>query len=156
MAFYDMFERLCSERGITPTQVARDTGLTQQTVSHWKTRGSVPKARTIQKLADYFGVSVYKLLDERDEDIFMAAEIGLIEENFKQGYRFTDDEVIIVRLYHSMNNYGKERATEHLLELSWVPRYQATTAPESTPASQEGKDTTPSSDVPQRPQEDET
>lgn len=62
MAFYTIFEQLCSERGITPTQVARDNGLTQQTVSHWKTRGSTPKAETVQKLADYFNVSVDYLL----------------------------------------------------------------------------------------------
>ena len=62
MAFYTIFEQLCNERGITPTQVARDNGLTQQTVSHWKTRGSTPKAETVQKLADYFNVSVDYLL----------------------------------------------------------------------------------------------
>ncbi|MEY8420998.1 helix-turn-helix transcriptional regulator [Oscillospiraceae bacterium 44-5] len=64
MAFYDIFERLCDEKGVTPTQVARDNGLTQQTVSHWKTRGSTPKADTVQKLADYFEVSVDYLLKQ--------------------------------------------------------------------------------------------
>lgn len=62
MAFYEVFESLCKERGISPTRAARDNGLKQQSVSSWKTRGSTPKAETVQKLADYFGVSVDYLL----------------------------------------------------------------------------------------------
>lgn len=74
MAFYAIFEQLCNERGITPTQVARDNGLTQQTVSHWKTRGSTPKAETVQKLADYFNVSVDYLLGTEKEKAPITAD----------------------------------------------------------------------------------
>ena len=62
MAFYEIFEFLCKERGVSPTRAARDNGLKQQSVSSWKKRGSTPKAETVQKLADYFGVSVDYLL----------------------------------------------------------------------------------------------
>lgn len=55
--FYDRFELLCKNKGMTPTAVARENGITQQAVSLWKQRGSTPNANTIKTLADYFGVS---------------------------------------------------------------------------------------------------
>jgi len=57
-----MFEQLCKEKGITPTQAARENDITQQAVSLWKRRGSIPKVETLQKLADYFEVSISHLL----------------------------------------------------------------------------------------------
>lgn len=68
MIFYEIFERLCKEKGITPTKAARDVGVAQPVVSQWKKRGSTPKAETVQKLADYFGVSVDYLLGKSGEN----------------------------------------------------------------------------------------
>lgn len=62
MAFYDRFESLCKDFGVTPTEVARENGITQQAVSLWKKRGSTPSATTVQKLAHYFDVSIEYLL----------------------------------------------------------------------------------------------
>lgn len=60
--FYDRFYELCQRKGVTPTKVARDLGLRQSTVSMWKKQGTTPKYDTLQKLSDYFGVSVDYLL----------------------------------------------------------------------------------------------
>ena len=54
MAFYDTFERLCLEKGITPTQAGRDNGISQGVVSMWKKRGSIPNGVTLMKLCEYF------------------------------------------------------------------------------------------------------
>lgn len=62
MSFYQNYEMLCAERGVSPTKAARDVGLAQPIVSQWKKRGSTPKVETVQKLAHYFGVSVEYLL----------------------------------------------------------------------------------------------
>lgn len=67
MGFYDIFSKLCKEREISPSAVARSIGLTTATPTYWK-RGSIPKGDTLQKLADYFGVSVDYLLDLSVED----------------------------------------------------------------------------------------
>ncbi len=63
MDFYSRFEQLCNDRGVTPTQAARDNGISQPAVAMWKKRNSTPQANTVQKLADYFGVSVDYLLN---------------------------------------------------------------------------------------------
>ncbi len=62
MAFYTIFEQLCNEENISPAQVRTDLGISQSTMASWKSRNLTPKAETIQKLADYFGVPVDYLL----------------------------------------------------------------------------------------------
>ena len=93
MPFYDKFETLCKEKGITPTGAAREMGITQQAVSLWKKRGSVPKYETLRKVADYFGVTVEELLDLGKEyldnyvDDYVdnyASKKGLDKEEFKK------------------------------------------------------------------------
>lgn len=55
---YEVFEKLCKERGVTPYRVAKETGVTTATLSSWKTGKYTPKSEKLQKLADYFGVNV--------------------------------------------------------------------------------------------------
>lgn len=59
--FYDKFIDLCKNAGVTPTQVARDIGIRQSTVSMWKQQGTTPRYETLQKLADYFAVPINEL-----------------------------------------------------------------------------------------------
>lgn len=60
--FYDRFNELCNEKGVTPVQLRKELGISQSTVASWKSRGLTPKGITLQRLADYFGVSVNYLL----------------------------------------------------------------------------------------------
>ena len=59
--FYNKFIELCETKGISPTKVAREIGIGTPNVTYWK-NGSLPKADTALKLADYFGVTVDYLL----------------------------------------------------------------------------------------------
>ena len=64
--FYERFVNLCTSRGVKPSVVAKDIGLSNAAPTYWK-NGSVPKAGTMQALADYFSVSVdYFLTPETD------------------------------------------------------------------------------------------
>lgn len=64
--FYDRFYMLCQASDVTPTQVARDLGIRQSTVSMWKKQGTTPKYETIQKLSNYFDVHADYLLGKID------------------------------------------------------------------------------------------
>lgn len=64
MAFYDRFVELCIQKGVSPSAAARAVGLTTANPTYWK-RGSIPKGDTLQKLADYFDVTVDDLLAEK-------------------------------------------------------------------------------------------
>lgn len=137
LAFFDVFERLCNEKGVTPTQVARDNGLTQQTVSHWKTRGSTPKAETVQKLAIYFGVTTDYLLGNVTEPFFHLDNERIIREINS----YSDDDLIpenrISVAMAKLNEDGRRVAADRVEELTEIPRYRATVAPQSQPAPQE-------------------
>lgn len=61
--YYEIFERLLKERGITSAQVSRDTGIPKSTLSSWKAGGARSlSSGNMQKIADYFGVSVDYLM----------------------------------------------------------------------------------------------
>ena len=60
--FYDNFINLCTQKDVTPSAVMRAIGLNKSSATYWK-KGSIPSSETLQKLADYFGVSVDYLLN---------------------------------------------------------------------------------------------
>lgn len=61
--FHLNYVALCNAIGKSPSAVAEELGLSRATVTHWSD-GSVPRQATLQKVADYFGVSVDDLLAE--------------------------------------------------------------------------------------------
>ena len=61
--FYDNFIKACTIRNESPSIVAEKIGLNRSSVTGWK-NGATPKDATIQKLADYFGISKTDLTGE--------------------------------------------------------------------------------------------
>lgn len=64
-----MFKIYCSlrdERGVSDYQVAKATGINRSTFSDWKSGRSEPKNEKLQKIADYFGVSLEYLMTGKD------------------------------------------------------------------------------------------
>ena len=59
---YEIFERLLQLKGVTAYKVSKETGISQQTFSKWKNKVSTPKIDKLQKIADYFGVSIDYLM----------------------------------------------------------------------------------------------
>ncbi len=55
---YEKFEKLLNDRNITAYQVAKDTGISNVTLTEWKKGTYKPKADKLMKLAEYFGVSI--------------------------------------------------------------------------------------------------
>lgn len=65
---YAIFEKLLQEKGITPYKVAKATGIATATLSDWKNGKSTPKADKMQKIADYFGVTLDYLLGNEQKE----------------------------------------------------------------------------------------
>lgn len=59
--FWDNFERLCREKGMKPTPAAAEMGFPSASVVKWK-KGATPRGANLQKIADYFNVTVNDLL----------------------------------------------------------------------------------------------
>ncbi len=74
--FYDLYCELCKAKGVTPTRAATEMGLSKSTPTAWKKKGITPQAAQLQKIADYFHVSVdylcgnkEKPLDSEDQEL---------------------------------------------------------------------------------------
>lgn len=59
---YEIFEQLLQKHNVKAYQVAKATGITNSTFTDWKNGRSSPKIDKLQKIADYFGVSVDYLM----------------------------------------------------------------------------------------------
>lgn len=77
---YDIFEKLCQAHNITPYRVCKETGLTTATISNWKAGRYTPKADKLQKIADYFGVSIEYLMTGKEEPKETAQELTARDE----------------------------------------------------------------------------
>lgn len=64
---YEIFEQLLQKYGVSAYKVAKETGVTQSTLSDWKRGRSTPKSENMKKLADYFGVSIDYLMTGKKE-----------------------------------------------------------------------------------------
>lgn len=60
--FFDQFKQLCDSAGKSPSAVGKELGISSGAVSMWKTGARRPRTDQLQKIADYFGVSIDYLL----------------------------------------------------------------------------------------------
>lgn len=90
--FYDRYCELCQQKGVSPSRAAIEMGINKGTVSVWKNKGTHPQAAQLQKIADYFDVTVDYLLGmERDifdgqglvngKNIYAAAAIAVSKDD---------------------------------------------------------------------------
>lgn len=63
--FFDRFQSLCKDRGISVYRACTDIGLNRSAVAKWKSGGK-PNGTTAAKLAEYFGVTTDYLLCETE------------------------------------------------------------------------------------------
>lgn len=59
---YEIYCKLRDETGVRDADVSKSTGITKSTFSDWKSGRSTPKQDKLQKIADYFGVSLEYLM----------------------------------------------------------------------------------------------
>nr|WP_300858406.1 helix-turn-helix transcriptional regulator [uncultured Acetatifactor sp.] len=108
---YDIFEKLCVEKGVTPYRVCKETGLTTSTISNWKAGRYTPKADKLQKIADYFGVSIEFLMgaEEKEESPIYYTN----EETAKLAQEMFEDEDMR-SLFHMKRDMPPERFKAHM------------------------------------------
>lgn len=66
---YEIFEQLLQKSGITAYKLSMETGISQTIFSNWKSGRSIPKQDKLQKVAEFFGVTLdYLMGNESDEN----------------------------------------------------------------------------------------
>ena len=74
--FYNNLVELCRRKSTAPSVVAKELGFSSSMPTAWK-RGAIPKADTIQKIADYFGVTADELLNELPDAKIQKGDPGV-------------------------------------------------------------------------------
>ena len=103
MTFWERFYELCLENGTRPNPVCKKLGFSNSTATHWKA-GQLPGLASLEKIADYFNVSVDYLRgktdikkEQTDSDNLPASEE--MQRLLKETSTLSDDEARKVREY---------------------------------------------------------
>ncbi len=89
MDFAENFNRICAEKGTSPTALCKKLGVSTSKVAMWNS-GSLPKQEMMVRLAQELGCSVMD---------FFADGVGLSS--------LDADEMDIIRVYRSLDRRGK-------------------------------------------------
>lgn len=66
---WEVFDKLCKERGVSAYRVGEETGIKTSALSAWKNGRYNFKQEKLQRIADYFGVSIeYLMTGEEPEE----------------------------------------------------------------------------------------
>lgn len=77
---YEIFEKLCNEKGVTPYRVCKETGITTATISNWKAGRYTPKQDKMQKIAEFLGVTIEYLMTGKKKEENSDAELSARDE----------------------------------------------------------------------------
>lgn len=85
MGFWERYQELCYQHHKRVFGVGSELGFSNGTVAQWKS-GSIPKRETLEKVANYFNVSVDHLIKEPDDEIsaFLKGEKPLTEATMEK------------------------------------------------------------------------
>ena len=111
---YEIFEKLLKLHNITAYKVSKDTGIPYSALSDWKKGRSTPKQDKLEKIADYFSVSVDYLLG-RDKEM----EIGLSFKSDEEAEAYLD----IMSSLEKLNMKGMEETRRYLKYLTTLENY---------------------------------
>ena len=108
---YEIFSKLLEERNLRAADVCKGTGLPSSLFSEWKRGKSNPKADKLQKIADFFGVSIEYLMtgEKKEESPMYYAN----EETVKLAQEMFEDEDMR-SLFDMKRNMPPERFKVHM------------------------------------------
>lgn len=105
---YEIFEQLLQSKGVTAYQVSKETGISQATISSWKKGTYTPKQDKLQKIANYFGVSVEYLMGKDTETT--AEDIEL--QNYLEELRTRPEMKMLFSLTKKATKADVEKAVK--------------------------------------------
>lgn len=138
METIDIIIELLKQKGVSGAQMSRELGFSNAVFSQWKNKKQKPSAESLQKIAEYFGVSVDMLLTRSDKAILALSQANeiQIDERFAKlppdlRYELTsaieeaielssgdDENASMERFVDIMKAYVKMMKNGHLLSVS--------------------------------------
>lgn len=96
--FIDIYRQLCDEKGLSVYKATTAIGLNRSAVAKWK-NGAVPNGETLQKMSEFFGVSIGYLLGEEEKAPPVNGDAEWVEIMNRPEFR---------QLFHAMRNSSPE------------------------------------------------
>lgn len=118
--FYEQVKSLCDERHIAISTLARKLNLSPSAPANWKA-GTLPKAETLIKISEFFGVSVDFLLfgaDRATQNTATTQDAAVLQSGSGSSMSINTGEVAsnmdlqgfeqeLIRIYRKLNMLGK-------------------------------------------------
>ena len=102
MTLVERIRRLCLEHGISVRQLELRTGLAERTIGRWN--DNKPSIDKVEKVADYFGVSIDYLLG-RDDAAMKPAKIR--NEDLKYAIFNVEESEVTDEMLAEVMNYAQ-------------------------------------------------
>ena len=112
---YEKFEELLKKNNVTAYRVAKETGVTTATLTSWKQGKYTPKREKLQKIADYFGVSVEYFTGEEPIEVTSNKGYYIDEETAQTAQEIYNNDKILFDVYKTVD---KERLVEFAKKLA--------------------------------------
>ena len=126
--YYDKFEYLCNSKGVKPIDVSKATGISTATLSSWKKGRYTPKQDKLQKIADFFGVTVDFIMSETEQERRerYARIAEQIHENMKhrEALNITNEEWELLSAFRELNQDGRAKALTDVIDMTWLEKYR--------------------------------
>ena len=104
--FYDRFKQLCDRKGVSCNKAALEIGLSNATPTKWKKTGAKPVGETLDKIAEYFGVSTDYLLGKENEKAPAASGKRSVSDDEIKFALFGGDGEITDAMFEEVKNFA--------------------------------------------------
>ena len=126
MSVYERIESLRKERKLSQGKLEKELGFSNGSVSKWK--NSTPTMERLQKIADYFGITVDYLMtgkesDESESSILIEsnAPYYIDDETAKTAQEMYDNDKILFDVYKTAD---KDRLVQYAKKLAELRRLE--------------------------------
>lgn len=122
--FTNNFAKQMKRAGKNQKDVANALGVSAPTVHDWLKGKKMPKMTNVQKLADYFGVNLSDLIEVKDDNRFDGCQQAPATP-----LQLTEQEEHLVISFRCLNDDGREKAVEYVVDLTGMKKYQSDLSP---------------------------
>lgn len=98
MNFKEIFKDLKEEKGVSLTEIAKNTGIPVTTLSNYINRGSIPRSDQLSALSDFFGVTVDYLIGNEEITSFGQE---------KRDLELSKEELDLIKFYRAIDKPSK-------------------------------------------------
>lgn len=124
MTSAETIDAILKENNLSRRQLAIKAGIPPSSFQSAMQRNGNLSLDMLEKVAKTLQVELFQILGDDLAKAYFKAEEDTIKSYIEQGYRFTSREKLLVRIFHKLNDEGKDTALERIGELIEIQKYK--------------------------------